>query len=294
MTKPPSPRCRNEAHKKSGAAIRLRGSRSSSAGTGRGQCGGIDLESGREFLSLLGPSETRQDDAAADRRIRGARRRRHRARQLLHDRTPPDKRPVNTVFQSYALFPHMMTVAESICHHGLRRQRTWRAEDRPPRQGTACAYGKLRRTAQESPGDWQQRVALAPCPGEPAEGAAARRAVSAAMHRHRARNFSGAQADSAPAGITFNVHPHDGRALSMSDRVSPNDRAAICSSRWRIYQSPANSFVAASSLSRTSRCLVSGADHPHRTRLHDPARPHCHGRTAVHPWWQWCSEPSPS
>ena len=75
---------------------------------------------------------------------------------------PPNKRPVNTVFQSYSLFPHM-TVEQNIAF-GLKMQRVPKA-DINRRTGEAIKLVQLegleaRRSTQLSGGQ-QQRVALA-------------------------------------------------------------------------------------------------------------------------------------
>ena len=75
---------------------------------------------------------------------------------------PPNKRPVNTVFQSYALFPHL-TVAENVCF-GLQMQGRPQAEVKET-AARMLALVKLeqmanRKTSQLSGGQ-QQRVALA-------------------------------------------------------------------------------------------------------------------------------------
>jgi spermidine/putrescine transport system ATP-binding protein len=77
-------------------------------------------------------------------------------------RTPPHRRSVNTVFQSYALFP-FLSVADNVSF-GLRFQRTTR-EERRRRVGEALELVRLsgmqkRRPSQLSGGQ-QQRVALA-------------------------------------------------------------------------------------------------------------------------------------
>ena len=61
-----------------------------------------------EFFCLLGPIGLRQDDdAQRDRRIRRPSSGEIFIRGERVDRLPPHRRSVNTVFQSYALFPHM-------------------------------------------------------------------------------------------------------------------------------------------------------------------------------------------
>ena len=126
----------------------------------------LDIEAG-EFFSLLGPSGMRQDDDAADaRRLRAADERADPARRrATSSPCPPHRRPVNTVFQSYALFPHL-DVEDNIAY-GLR----WRGsvEDKAgasparrsrPSSWSASAASSERRPAQLSGGQ-QQRVALA-------------------------------------------------------------------------------------------------------------------------------------
>src|SRR6187200_2353982 len=74
--------------------------------------------------------------------------------------TKPYQRPVNTVFQSYALFPHM-TVLENVAF-GLKRRRV---ADAIPRAHEALRLVELDHVAQRKPaqlsGGQQQRVALA-------------------------------------------------------------------------------------------------------------------------------------
>src|SRR5437588_274002 len=76
--------------------------------------------------------------------------------------TPAHKRPVNTVFQAYMIFPHL-NVYENVAF-GLRRQHVRRADLRR-RVGDALELVQLEQLAQRKPsqlsGGQQQRVALA-------------------------------------------------------------------------------------------------------------------------------------
>src|SRR5215204_5621681 len=116
-----------------------------------------------EFLSLLGPSGCgktttlrmlagfEQPDAGYI-RISGE----------YVQGIPPHKRDVNTVFQHYALFPHM-TVAENVAY-GLRQSGTDKSQIKR-RVGEALEMVKMTRLANRKPrqmsGGQQQRVALA-------------------------------------------------------------------------------------------------------------------------------------
>jgi spermidine/putrescine transport system ATP-binding protein len=75
---------------------------------------------------------------------------------------PPHRRPVNTVFQHYALFPHM-TVAENVAY-GLRQDGVVR-EERRQRVREALEMVEMLPFVERSPsqlsGGQQQRVALA-------------------------------------------------------------------------------------------------------------------------------------
>ena len=125
---------------------------------------GIDLDvAGGEFFALLGPSGCGKTTTL---RLVAGFEQPTDGRILLDGvdmaRTPPHKRKVNTVFQSYALFP-FLNVADNVAF-GLRFQDVGKAEARR-RVGEALALVQLqglerRRPAQLSGGQ-QQRVALA-------------------------------------------------------------------------------------------------------------------------------------
>lgn len=163
-------------------------------------------------------------------------------------RLPPHRRPVNTMFQSYALFPHM-TVAANI-GFGLRRRGRSRADiqDRVDAMLTLVrlqGYGG-RRPAQLSGGQ-QQRVALArslaPSPSlllldEPlsALDEALRRDTRAELVRLR-RSL----------GISFILVTHDqNEALETADRIGimREGRIVQVGAPATLYEQPVDRFVA--------------------------------------------------
>ena len=122
----------------------------------------LDMPSG-EFFSLLGPSgcgktTTLRMIAGFERPSEG---------QILLDgndmaQTPPHKRNVNTVFQNYALFPHL-TVADNVAF-GLKYKKASKQET-IERVGSALELVQMSQFANRRPsqlsGGQQQRVALA-------------------------------------------------------------------------------------------------------------------------------------
>ena len=161
---------------------------------------------------------------------------------------PPHKRPVNTMFQSYALFPHM-SVAANI-GFGLRQQGVARAETQR-RIEAMLALVKLqgfgRRRPSELSGGQQQRVALArslaPHPlllllDEPlsALDEGLRMETRAELVRLR-RSL----------GISFVLVTHDQQeALTMADRIGVmrDGRMAQVGTPAQLYEQPADRFVA--------------------------------------------------
>ena len=122
----------------------------------------LDVQPG-EFLSLLGPSGSGKTTLM---RVIGGFERPDAGTVELSGRdvtdTEPTRRDVNTVFQSYALFPHM-TVEDNV-GYGLKVRRVARAERRR-RVAEALAMVRLDHATQRKPrelsGGMQQRVALA-------------------------------------------------------------------------------------------------------------------------------------
>ncbi|WP_158926172.1 ABC transporter ATP-binding protein [Acidisphaera sp. S103] len=173
--------------------------------------------------------------------------------QILLDGTdlsglPPHRRPVNTMFQSYALFPHM-SVAANI-GFGLRQQGISRTETAQRVQAMLTLVrleGFGRRRPTELSGGQQQRVALArslaPSPrvlllDEPlsALDQSLRRDTRTELVRLR-RSL----------GISFVLVTHDqDEALEMADRIGVmrDGRMAQVGTPAELYESPADRFVA--------------------------------------------------
>jgi spermidine/putrescine transport system ATP-binding protein len=211
---------------------------------------GVDqLIPGGEFFTLLGPSGCGKTTTL--RLIAGFERLDEGVIRLDGDdvsRRPPHKRPVNTVFQSYALFPHL-SVADNVAF-GLRYQRCTKAE-RARRVSEAMELVQLggmgdRRPAQLSGGQ-QQRVALARALvlappvlllDEPLGALDARLRVDLQVELKRIQET---------LGITFVYVTHDqDEALTMSDRVAVmrHGRVQQCGEPRELYEQPATAFVA--------------------------------------------------
>ena len=211
---------------------------------------GIDLRiPGGEFFSLLGPSGCGKTTTL--RLIAGFEQ--PTSGRILLDgvdmaSTPPHKRPVNTVFQSYALFP-FLTVADNVAF-GLEFREVSK-DERRSRVGRALELVRLsgfekRRPSQLSGGQ-QQRVALARAlilnPSvllldEPlgALDAKLRKALQIEL-----------KALQETVGITFVYVTHDQEeALTMSDRmaVMSGGRIQQVGSPSEVYEQPATEFVA--------------------------------------------------
>ncbi len=161
---------------------------------------------------------------------------------------PPFKRPVNTVFQSYALFPHM-TVAENI-GFGLKMLGKPKAEieARVDAMLTLVHMQKLksRRTSQISGGQ-QQRVALARALAPQPKVLLLDEPLSALDYKLRKEMQIELKRLQHETGITFIFVTHDQEeALTMSDRIAVMSSGKILQvgTPWDIYDHPAQRFVA--------------------------------------------------
>jgi spermidine/putrescine transport system ATP-binding protein len=161
---------------------------------------------------------------------------------------PPNKRPVNTVFQSYALFPHM-NVEDNVAF-GLRMQKESKAEVQR-KVGEAIELVRLEGMGKRKPkqlsGGQQQRVALARALvnrpkvlllDEPLG------ALDLKLRQTMQLELADIQDE---VGITFIYVTHDQEeALTMSDRIAVMDEGQMVQvgTSEEIYESPASLFVA--------------------------------------------------
>ncbi len=161
---------------------------------------------------------------------------------------PPYKRPVNTVFQSYALFPHM-TVAQNI---GFGLEMLGKPRDEV--NARVAEMLKLvrmeemkdRRTSQISGGQ-QQRVALARALAPKPKVLLLDEPLSALDYKLRKDMQIELKRLQTETGITFIFVTHDQEeALTMSDRIAVMSKGKILQvgSPHDIYDRPAVRFVA--------------------------------------------------
>lgn len=211
---------------------------------------GVDLDIRQgEFFSILGPSGCGKtttlrliagfdSPSAGDVMIRG---------QSM-SQTPPYRRPVNTVFQSYALFNHL-TVGDNIAF-GLKIRKLGKAEIQD-KVRQALKMVKMEKFADRKPsqisGGQQQRVALARAlvnrPAvllldEPLG------ALDLKLRKQMQMELSNLHQD---LGLTFVMVTHDQEeAMSLSDRIAVMNEGKIeqIGSPNQIYERPQTPFVA--------------------------------------------------
>jgi spermidine/putrescine transport system ATP-binding protein len=202
-----------------------------------------------EFLSLLGPSGCGktttlrmlagfEEPTAGEIFISG---------QAVQG-TPPHKRNVNTVFQHFALFPHM-SVAENVAY-GLRQKK----EDKSQiarKVGEALEMVKMSPLAHRRPrqlsGGQQQRVALARALVNRPSLLLLDEPLGALDRKLREEMQIELKLLQSQVGITFIFVTHDqGEALSMSDRIAVmlDGHVEQLADPDTIYDSPASAFVA--------------------------------------------------
>lgn len=162
--------------------------------------------------------------------------------------TPPYRRPVNTVFQNYALFPHK-TVAQNIAF-GLQMKKFSKAEisDAIKRSLDLIQlpdYGD--RKPNELSGGERQRVALARALINEPTILLLDEPLSALDLKLRKQMQLELKALQRKVGITFVYVTHDqGEAMTLSDRIAVMNEGRILQvgTPSEIYDSPQNRFVA--------------------------------------------------
>lgn len=161
---------------------------------------------------------------------------------------PANKRPINTVFQHYSLFPHM-SVADNVAF-GLEMQGRDKAHIRQ-RTSAMLELVQLDSLANRKPhqlsGGQQQRVALARALAPEPEVLLLDEPLSALDLKLRKAMRLELKRIQQNAGITFIFVTHDQEeALTMSDRIAVMSQGELqqLGSAVEIYQEPKNRFVA--------------------------------------------------
>ena len=247
---------------------------------------GIDLEfADGEFFSMLGPSGSGKTTTL--RMIAGFEMP-TRGRILLHgedvSKKAPFERDVNTVFQDYALFPHM-SVGENVAY-GLVVRKVPKAE-RDVRVTDALRMVRLEGYEGRKPGQLsggqRQRVALARALVNRPRVLLLDEPLGALDLKLREEMQLELKAIQQHVGITFIYVTHDQEeALTMSDRLAVFNRGRIeqVGTPAELYERPATAFVAGfvgtSNLIRGSAAEVLLGEtglftvRPEKIRLADP------------------------
>ena len=211
---------------------------------------GVDLEVAEgEFFTMLGPSGSGKTTTL--RLIAGFERPDGGRVELGGrdvSRVPPFDRPVNTVFQDYALFPHM-TVRQNV-EYGLRVRKVPRAERRR-RADEVLGIVRLegfgdRKPAQLSGGQ-RQRVALARAIVNSPQALLLDEPLGALDLKLRQELQIELKQLQQQLGMTFVYVTHDQEeALTMSDRIAVFNVGRIeqVGTPAQMYERPATEFVA--------------------------------------------------
>jgi len=211
---------------------------------------GVDLDVGRgEFFTMLGPSGSGKTTTL---RLIAGFERPDEGRVVLAGRDvtedPPYARDVNTVFQDYALFPHM-SVEENVAY-GLKIRRVARGERRE-RVSEALRTVRLegfggRRPAQLSGGQ-RQRVALARAIVNRPQVLLLDEPLGALDLKLRQEMQFELKRIQREVGIAFVYVTHDqDEALTMSDRIAVFNKGKIeqVGPPAEVYEHPRTEFVA--------------------------------------------------
>jgi putative spermidine/putrescine transport system ATP-binding protein len=208
----------------------------------------LEIEAG-EFFTMLGPSGSGKTTTL--RMIAGFEDPSGGTVELAGEdvnRVPPYDRAVNTVFQDYALFPHM-TVGENVAY-GLRVAKVAKAE-RARRSEEALEMVRLPGYADRKPaelsGGQRQRVALARAIVNRPRVLLLDEPLGALDLKLREQMQVELKAIQGEVGITFVYVTHDqDEALTMSDRIAVFNQGRIeqVSPPVELYEHPATEFVA--------------------------------------------------
>src|SRR3954453_9828820 len=211
---------------------------------------GVDLDIRRgEFFTLLGPSGSGKTTCL--RMIAGFERPDSGSIELAGDdvsRLPPAERDVNTVFQDYALFPHM-SVGDNVAY-GLKVKKVAKGE-RAQRVAEALRMVRLegygdRRPSQLSGGQ-RQRVALARALVNRPRVLLLDEPLGALDLKLRQQLQVELKRIQSEVGITFVYVTHDqDEALTMSDRIAVMDGGKVIQvgAPRDVYEEPESRFVA--------------------------------------------------
>lgn len=202
-----------------------------------------------EFLSLLGPSGCGKTTTL---RMLGGFEEPTSGSIYFGDKNitdlPPHRRDVNTVFQSYALFPHL-TVADNIAF-GLRRKGVSKA-DATSRVNEMLTLvdleGRGHRKPAQLSGGQQQRVALARALVNHPKLLLLDEPMSALDAKLRKTMQIELKRIQSQVGITFLYVTHDQEeAMTMSDRIVVMNKGRIegIGSPRDVYEQPTTEFVA--------------------------------------------------
>ncbi len=211
---------------------------------------GIDLEiRAGEFFTMLGPSGSGKTTTL--RMIAGFEDPTSGTIELAGEDVsgvPPYERAVNTVFQDYALFPHM-SVADNVAY-GLKVAKVDKAE-RTRRRDAALEMVRLPGYGDRKPGELsggqRQRVALARAIVNRPRVLLLDEPLGALDLKLREQMQIELKAIQGEVGITFVYVTHDqDEALTMSDRIAVFNEGQIeqVSTPEELYERPVNEFVA--------------------------------------------------
>jgi putative spermidine/putrescine transport system ATP-binding protein len=230
------------------ADVRVRGLRKSYGSVAA--VGGVDLEIARgEFFTMLGPSGSGKTTTL--RMIAGFERPDAGTIELAGQDVsslPPFDRDVNTVFQDYALFPHM-TVQQNV-EYGLRVKKV-RKDERRGKATEALAMVRLEGYGDRKPGQLsggqRQRVALARAIVNTPRALLLDEPLGALDLKLRQELQIELKQIQQELGMTFVYVTHDQEeALTMSDRIAVFNQGKIeqVGTPAEMYEHPATQFVA--------------------------------------------------